>query len=678
MAAVKAWKAPPGHVSCLIPNGKDRSIIYNWGVRYEKVVEHASSGSLLRKRPQWWACLASEECRTKGTVRKIDSNSTSGATQHLLLQHEKKSPRTQVSRTPPPVDDDPDRRRALKLEYVKALVIHAANPLGLLENKNVRHFFGMMSPNLGVEGLQSKSVKRLLVEIYAATTRPFAAAMLKAVRAARIPIVHVNVDIWASKSSGEKYIGLGVSYLDDKMRAKSHLLAVKLFRPATSPPSGEGGDSTPSAGSRVGESVLKWVLQVLGQFDLTSEDIAGAVTDAGVEIRSALAKAFPWEWCLPHLLNRVAIEGSGMAPTRLQSKNLPCRALVECMRGVMELFSKSGLCKIELEDRAAETSSGKGSAKGSKAKPPQSAQQRWVGLARIMERFLLNWDVLEAFYRDNLEIAFPLEGRKDEVEEVYSIVQATRNCVDSCHTAAAAEPTSQDAMQQLLLLMTSTCDPAASLEVQRPSPPPPPAGEHLETRRPPLTRPTESLSPTATSTRLSFHQAIAKRVVQPRYGPGYGDHSHLFDMAMLLSPKGRNLKYLDALSSARIGQTGRFSAAPDTVRDKIKHQLVTLVAKSVGAKKSLEESRASHGNDSSSRAKRMKVADDTRRASDRRMQAMRAAGMVDDSDDDDEEGGGGGGGGYEVSDGGGGGYREAMAGDKGRGKKGDRLFARSS
>lgn len=85
---------------------------------------------------------------------------------------------------------------------------------------------------------------------------------------------------------------------------------------------------------------------MLGQFDLTSEDIAGAVTDAGVEIRSALAKAFPWEWCLPHLLNRVAIEGSGMAPTRLQSKNLPCRALVECMRGVMELFSKSGLCKV--------------------------------------------------------------------------------------------------------------------------------------------------------------------------------------------------------------------------------------------------------------------------------------------------------------------------------------------
>ena len=53
----------------------------------------------------------------------------------------------------------------------------------------------------------SPQVKRLLVEIYAATTRSFAASMLKAVRAARIPIVHINVDLWASKSSGEKYIG---------------------------------------------------------------------------------------------------------------------------------------------------------------------------------------------------------------------------------------------------------------------------------------------------------------------------------------------------------------------------------------------------------------------------------------------------------------------------------------
>lgn len=167
-------------------------------------------------------------------------------------------------------------------------------------------------------------------------------------------------------------------------------------------------------------------------------------------------------------------------------------------------------------------------------------------------------------------------------------------------------------------------------------------GDDREAHRPSDTRPAEALSATATATRLAFHKAIAKRVVQPRYGPGYRDHSHLFDMTMLLSPKGRNLKYLDALSAARVGKTGKFTAAPATVRERVKRQLISLVARSVGSRRSLEEARSSLGSDAS-RAKRMKVmADDTRRASDRRMQAMRAAGMVDDSDDEEEEGGGGG------------------------------------
>lgn len=33
----------------------------------------------------------------------------------------------------------------------------------------------------------------------------------------------------------------------------------------------------------------------------------------------------------------------------------------------------------------------------------------------MMERFLSSWDILETFYRDSLEVAFPLANRKDEV-----------------------------------------------------------------------------------------------------------------------------------------------------------------------------------------------------------------------------------------------------------------------
>ena len=92
--------------------------------------------------------------------------------------------------------------------------------------------------------------------------------------------------------------------------------------------------------------VLKWVLQVLGQFGMRAEDVAGAVTDAGVDVRGAIAAAFPWEWCVPHLLNRVATEGSGMAVLRQQSKNLPCRELVENMRVAVEVFNRSGQHKV--------------------------------------------------------------------------------------------------------------------------------------------------------------------------------------------------------------------------------------------------------------------------------------------------------------------------------------------
>ena len=48
-----------------------------------------------------------------------------------------------------------------------------------------------------------------------------------------------------------------------------------------------------------GELVLKCVCKVLQQFGLRMEHNAGAVTDAGTDIKGAFGKAFKWEWCLP-------------------------------------------------------------------------------------------------------------------------------------------------------------------------------------------------------------------------------------------------------------------------------------------------------------------------------------------------------------------------------------------
>lgn len=102
-----------------------------------------------------------------------------------------------------------------------------------------------------------------------------------------------------------------IFHLDEDFTLRTHLLAVKLFRPASE-----------LVGKVTSKLATKWVKQVLRQFRPTEEDIAGAVTDAGTNVVSGVGWAFNWKWCIPHLLNRITTDGSGMALTKKLSKNL--------------------------------------------------------------------------------------------------------------------------------------------------------------------------------------------------------------------------------------------------------------------------------------------------------------------------------------------------------------------
>ena len=129
--------------------------------------------------------------------------------------------------------------------------------------------------------------------------------------------------------------GCRISYLNADMHFKTHLLAIKLFRPH------------PNLGRKVtGELVLKWVCKVLQQFGLRMEHIAGAVADAGTDIKGALGKACKWEWCLPHLLNRVTVDATGMSMDKKKSKNPLCRELIDSVKKVVEHFNQSDASKV--------------------------------------------------------------------------------------------------------------------------------------------------------------------------------------------------------------------------------------------------------------------------------------------------------------------------------------------
>ena len=118
-------------------------------------------------------------------------------------------------------------------------------------------------------------------------------------------------------------------YLNADMHFKTHRLAIKLFRPH------------PNLGRNVtGELVLMWVHTLLQQLGLSMEYIERAVTDAVTDIKDALGKAFKWEWCLPHLLNRVTVDANGISMNTKKSKNPLCRDLVDSVK-VVEHFNKS-------------------------------------------------------------------------------------------------------------------------------------------------------------------------------------------------------------------------------------------------------------------------------------------------------------------------------------------------
>lgn len=122
--------------------------------------------------------------------------------------------------------------------------------------------------------------------------------------------------------------------MDANMVLRSSLLAVKLFRPS------------PTLGKVGGEVVMKWVRQVLAQHGLDPGKFAGAVSDAGSDVKTGVGKVFPREWCLPHMLNRATIDGTGMSNQARNTKNLECRKLVMDVKQVVEHANRSHNFKV--------------------------------------------------------------------------------------------------------------------------------------------------------------------------------------------------------------------------------------------------------------------------------------------------------------------------------------------
>ena len=90
---------------------------------------------------------------------------------------------------------------------------------------------------------------------------------------------------------------------------------------------------------------MLWANQVLEQFGLKEEHFASATTDGGQDVRTGAWKTWPWLWCVCHLLNRATIDGTGCGKN---SKNEPCKELVDGCKKVARLLNQSARAKVSL------------------------------------------------------------------------------------------------------------------------------------------------------------------------------------------------------------------------------------------------------------------------------------------------------------------------------------------
>lgn len=154
-----------------------------------------------------------------------------------------------------------------------------------------------------------------------------------------------------------------------------------------------------------------------------------------------------------------------------------------------------------------------------------------------------------------------------------------------------------------------------------------------------------ALTATAQATREAFVSALATRLVRPRYGSGLPTHSHLYDIAHLLCPETRSLRYLKTVKQSTLGQRGGFEASVDYVKHRIFTQARSLLADGIQQLRDLKAASPTVPvvEVSAPRTKRFKSGAATAASAQAQAERdkLKRKGLVDSSsDEEDAEGGG--------------------------------------
>jgi len=120
----------------------------------------------------------------------------------------------------------------------------------------------------------------------------------KVLSSAHLPMFRLNADLWTSKITKHKYLGVRVFWMAAGIM-QTALLACTLYSPPIHDPDWEKKQAS--------DWLLEYIIAVLAWYNIDSQDVAGS--DGGPDCKRALDKraraAFEWywEWCWPHSIS---------------------------------------------------------------------------------------------------------------------------------------------------------------------------------------------------------------------------------------------------------------------------------------------------------------------------------------------------------------------------------------
>ena len=370
-----------------------------------------------------FCCLASSQCMQNKTTVALGHVKnpkkkwiSSNATRHLSEEHGIVTKKAQKMEEKA-LSEGQERHemkhafrrnmdRLCELQWVKMIIL-CRMPFLSATLQVVRDTWHYTCIEEMTKNLSRPRVLHLCTEIYSQVLGGIKQMMVDSSVAFGKRIFSINLDNWKPKNSIRRFTGMRIYFLDTSFKLQTFLLGMREFKPSFNMRDGMFGLRT---------SMKVWALGLLASYGLDFSHIFSATTDGASDVRILTQQDMGalWEWCPPHMLNRILFYAFGL------KRNSEMKREVDAMRAVITKIrdsTKYGSLWQENLDKANPEMA---------AKVLKSHQdQRFMGIYLTILRFYEMYESIMATCQD-ANIPNNVTLTKAELVQLLSMLQPLR------------------------------------------------------------------------------------------------------------------------------------------------------------------------------------------------------------------------------------------------------------